>query len=134
MVCLDNGLKVKFEWKGVCATLKSLVGGGNVTIPCRELHLLKAFVQGSLYPPATAETAGDNFELLQTALPRDRISVVGSAQWVEPSQARAHKNIVHMSNLFLDCNLRAEFHFDYHLDVNAEPMVWEALRQMRRGM
>ncbi|KAI9462233.1 hypothetical protein HD554DRAFT_2027616, partial [Boletus coccyginus] len=112
MVCLDNGLKVKFKWKGVC-----------------DIQIV-VFAQESLYPPAR-DSAGDNFELLQTAPARDGISVVGSVQWVEPPQARAHKNIAHTRNLFQDCNLRAEFHFDYHLDVNAEPMVWEALRQMR---
>lgn len=74
---------------------------------------------------------GDNFKLLQTALARDGISVVGSAPWVEPSQEHAHRNIAHILKLAQDHNLHADFHLDYNLDPNAEPMVWETLRQMR---
>lgn len=93
--------------------------------------VLAAFAQEALYPSVTAEIAGGNFELLQTALVRDGISVVGSAPWVEPSLEHAHKNMTHILKLALDHNLHADFHLDYNLDANAEPMVWEALRQMR---
>ncbi|KAF8558328.1 Metallo-dependent hydrolase [Imleria badia] len=114
MVCLDTGLKVKSEWEGVC-----------------DIQIV-AFAQEALYPSATAETAGDNFKLLQTALACDGISVVGSAPWVEPSRGHAHKNIAHILKLAEEYNLHADFHLDYNLDVNAEAMVWETLRQMRK--
>ncbi|KAF8133942.1 hypothetical protein EV363DRAFT_1161850 [Boletus edulis] len=114
MVCLDTGLKVKSEWKGVC-----------------DIQIV-AFAQEALYPSAAAETPGDNFELLRTALARDGISVVGSAPWVEPSKEHAHKNIIHILKLAQDYGLHADFHLDYNLDINVEPMVWETLRQMRR--
>lgn len=84
-----------------------------------------------MYPSVTAEVAGYNFELLQAALGRDGISVVGSAPWVEPSQEHAHKNIAHILKLAQDHNLHADFHLDYTLDANVEPMVWETLHQMR---
>lgn len=107
---------------------------GDHTSPPRKKvspRILEAFAQEALYPSATAEIAGDNFKLLQTALARDGISVVGSAPWVEPSQEHAHKNIAHILKLAQDYNLHADFHLDYNLDADAEPMVWETLRQMR---
>lgn len=84
-----------------------------------------------MYPSVAAERAGRNFELLQAALARDGISVVGSAPWVEPSQQHAHKNIAHILKLAQDYNLHADFHLDYTLNPDTEPMVWETLRQMR---
>ncbi|KAG9315609.1 hypothetical protein JVU11DRAFT_3250 [Chiua virens] len=114
MVCLDTGLRVKSEWKGVC-----------------DIQIV-AFAQEALYSSATANAAGDNFRLLQTALARDGISVVGSAPWVEPSKEYAHRNIAHILKLAQDFGLHADFHLDYNLDVNIEPMVWETLHQMRQ--
>ncbi|KAF9221484.1 Metallo-dependent hydrolase [Gyrodon lividus] len=113
MVCLDTGLKLKSEWGGVC-----------------DIQIV-AFSQEALYPSPGAEIPGENFELLKSVLTREGISVVGSAPWVEPSRGHAHKNIAHLLKLAQDHNLHADFHLDYNLDINAEPMVWETLRQMR---
>jgi len=113
MVCLDTGLRVKSEWKGVC-----------------DIQIV-AFAQEALYPSATAETAGDNLRLLQAALTRDGISVVGSAPWVEPSVDHAHKNMAHILKFAQNHHLHADFHLDYNIDASTEPMVWETLRQMR---
>ncbi|KIJ62731.1 hypothetical protein HYDPIDRAFT_114421 [Hydnomerulius pinastri MD-312] len=113
MVCLDIGLKLKSEWKGVC-----------------DIQIV-AFAQEALYPSLEAQSPGENFNLLKSALTKPGIGVVGSAPWVEPSREHAHKNIAHILALAQAYNLHADFHLDYNLDANAEPMVWEALRQMR---
>ncbi|KIJ17904.1 hypothetical protein PAXINDRAFT_175628 [Paxillus involutus ATCC 200175] len=113
-VCLDTGLRLKSEWEGVC-----------------DIQIV-AFAQEALYTSPGAGTPGENFQLLRSALTRDGISVVGSAPWVEPSRELAHKNIEHILKLAQDYNIHADFHLDYNLDINAEPMVWETLRQMRQ--
>ncbi|KAH7884961.1 hypothetical protein F5I97DRAFT_1810368 [Phlebopus sp. FC_14] len=117
MVCLDTGLRLKSEWKGIC-----------------DIQIV-AFAQEALYPSPETDTPGENFLLLQQALTDPRllagISVVGSAPWVEPTLDQAHKNIAHILALAQTHHLHADFHIDYNLDVNAEPMVWETLRQMR---
>ncbi|KIK97070.1 hypothetical protein PAXRUDRAFT_767458 [Paxillus rubicundulus Ve08.2h10] len=112
-VCLDTGQRLKSEWEGVW----------NIQI--------SVFAQEALYMSPGAETPEENFELLKSTLTREGISVVGSAPWVGPSRELAHKNMAHILKLAQDYNLHADFHLDYNLDMNAKPMVWKILRQMR---
>lgn len=113
MVCLETGLRLKSEWEGIC-----------------EIQIA-AFAQEALFTSIDGEAPGENLELLVKALDHPGVSVVGSAPWVEPSREKAFKNIAEILALSKARNLHADFHMDYNLDADAEPMIWELIRQMR---
>ena len=76
---------------------------------------------------------GENFALLNEAVLRHGVSVIGSAPYVEPSVEKAKKNI----NLIFDIadthRLNyVDFHLDYNLDAKSEPLIYEVIAQTTR--
>jgi len=76
---------------------------------------------------------GENFALLNEAVLRHGVSVIGSAPYVEPSVEKAKKNI----NLIFDIADThridyVDFHLDYNLDAKSEPLIYEVIAQATR--
>ncbi|KAF8964293.1 hypothetical protein BDZ97DRAFT_1660701 [Flammula alnicola] len=91
------------------------------------------FAQEPLFDSVDDQMPGENFNLLKEASLYNGVSVVGSAPYVEPSIEQAKKNI----NLIFDIadaqrvNL-VDFHLDYNLDPNSEPLIYEVIAQANR--
>jgi len=88
-----------------------------------------SFAQERLFG-SDASDHGANYTLLQESLTRPGVSVVGSAPWVETSEAHALENISRIFSLARKHNLHVDFHLDYNLDPAVEPMVWRVTDEM----
>ncbi|CCM03532.1 uncharacterized protein FIBRA_05666 [Fibroporia radiculosa] len=115
MSCLDVGLRLKKDYETIC----------DVQIA--------VFAQDPLFSAQNAEL-GDNLILLQNAAARDGVHAVGSAPYVEPSVAQAKRNIRFIFDIACTHGLHADFHLDYTLDRDAEPLIWYVLDELRTRM
>lgn len=76
---------------------------------------------------------GQNFSLLEEAASRTGVSVIGSAPYVEPSVEQAKKNIALIFDIADNQSIKQiDFHLDYNLDPNSEPLIYEVIGQARR--
>ncbi|KAH7909903.1 hypothetical protein BJ138DRAFT_1088682 [Hygrophoropsis aurantiaca] len=133
LFCLDGGFLCAKEWAGVCDVQ---IVGMSFDLPhnLRRRSLIappEAFAQEALYSDANSASPGRNYELLVRGISKAGVSVIGSAPWVEPSIPHARKNITHILGLAMMHNLHADFHLDYNVDPETEPMVWYVIDQMR---
>ncbi|EIW81333.1 Metallo-dependent hydrolase [Coniophora puteana RWD-64-598 SS2] len=118
--CLDVGLRLKKEWENGIQSVSRILGANERA----------AFAQERLFESADASNAGANYTLLQESLTRPGVSVVGSAPWVETSEAHALENISRIFALARKHNLHVDFHLDYNLDPALEPMIWRVADEM----
>ncbi|RDB18021.1 Cytosine deaminase [Hypsizygus marmoreus] len=94
---------------------------------------IAVFAQEPLFGAPGDTTPGLNFTLLQQALQRDGLTVVGSAPYVEPTIEQAKSNIALVMDLAVQYGAHLDFHLDYNLDADAEPLIYEVISQARRN-
>lgn len=113
--CLDVAESLRDKFKMIC-----------------EVQIA-VFAQEPLFDAPGDTTPGPNYTLLLQAIKRDRITVIGSAPYVEPTIEQAKMNI----GLIMDAGSKwgnhVDFHLDYNLDPSSEPLIYEVIAQARRN-
>ncbi|KAL8699867.1 MAG: hypothetical protein Q9201_005763 [Fulgogasparrea decipioides] len=104
--CLDAGLLLKRQYRDAC----------DVQI-C-------AFAQGPVF---SGDDAAECRTLMEEALQRDGVDVVGSTPYVEADEIRMRANIDWAVSYAMQYNKHLDLHLDYSLDADKEPMVYHLL-------
>ncbi|KAK0188135.1 Metallo-dependent hydrolase [Armillaria mellea] len=112
--CLTVALQLRNEFKVAC----------NVQIA--------VFAQEPLFDLPSDTTPGSNYCFLQQALEDPQIEVVGSAPYVEPNAVQAKKNITLILELAARTGLHVDFHLDYNIDLDTEPLIWQVIQEAKR--
>nr|GAT60317.1 predicted protein [Mycena chlorophos] len=115
LLCVETGLQLSEAFQEVC----------DVQVA--------AFAQEPLFVGSSTEP-GENYALLVRALEKhaNKIKVVGSAPYVEPSIAQAKLNIGLVLDLAIKHHLHADFHLDYNLDPSSEPLIHTVISEAKR--
>jgi len=113
LTCLEAGSKIKQSYAKQC-------------------HIqLCAFAQLPLF---TGEDGGQNIrrlisdEALKTTY---SVDVVGSTPYVEANRSKMEQNVDWLIDLALDHNKHLDFHLDYNLNPDTEPLVWYVIRMLK---
>lgn len=94
-----------------------------------EIQLV-AFAQLALF--SNHDDGGKEMrDLLNGAVARPEVHVVGSTPYVETSVELQKKNIEYAIDLALTHNKHLDFHLDYHLDPSIEPLVWFVIATLK---
>ncbi|CAA7261521.1 unnamed protein product [Cyclocybe aegerita] len=113
--CLEVAQRLKKDYLGLC----------DVQIAI--------FAQEPLFDSVDDEQPGENFILLKDAATRHSVSVIGSAPYVEPSHEQAKANIKLVFDIADDRRVdRIDFHLDYNLHANSEPLIYEVISEVKR--
>ncbi|KAJ3501826.1 hypothetical protein NLJ89_g9165 [Agrocybe chaxingu] len=113
--CLEVAQRLKKDYLGLC----------DVQIAI--------FAQVPLFDSIDDEQPGENFILLKDAATRHSVSVIGSAPYVEPSHEQAKANIKLVFDIADDQRVdRIDFHLDYNLHANSEPLIYEVISEVKR--
>lgn len=109
--CLDAGLKLKEEFKSMC-------------------HIqICAFAQEALF---TGDDAEEGRTLMEQALQRPGVDVLGTTPYVEDEEVGADKkNIEWAFRMAVKYKKHIDFHLDYHLDAERTPRVFDVLEAAR---
>lgn len=109
--CLDAGLKLKEEFSRGC-----------------EVQIC-VFAQLPLF------SGGDGGEemrrLMQTALKRQGVDVVGTTPYVEEDEEKMKRNVEWAVEVALERRLHLDFHLDYNVDPDKEPLIWFVLKTLK---
>ncbi|KAJ3828766.1 hypothetical protein F5880DRAFT_1692230 [Lentinula raphanica] len=93
---------------------------------------IAVFAQEPLFSSAEDTEPGPNLQLLAAAAQRDGVEAIGSAPYVEPTIEQAKKNIALIFELASHNSITLiDFHLDYNLDPNSEPLIYEVIKQAR---
>ncbi|KAG6841980.1 hypothetical protein C0991_004471 [Blastosporella zonata] len=90
------------------------------------------FAQEPLFDAPGDTQPGQNYIILQEALKRDDINVIGSAPYVESTVEQAKSNIALIMTAAYENEAHVDFHLDYNLDPSLEPLIHEVISQARR--
>ncbi|KAG6814261.1 hypothetical protein H0H92_015376 [Tricholoma furcatifolium] len=92
---------------------------------------IAAFAQEPLFDAPGDTLPGRNFVLLEEALKRDGIHVIGSAPYVEATLQQAKMNIALIMATARKNGMHVDFHLDYNLDPSSEPLIYEVISQAK---
>ncbi|PLN81331.1 Metallo-dependent hydrolase [Aspergillus taichungensis] len=109
--CLDAALTLKTHWAEAC----------KIQLVC--------FAQDPVF---SGPHGGENRRLIESALLRDGVDVLGSTPYVESDAESAKRNIEWAVQTALAHDKHLDFHLDYTLDPGREPLVWTVLDALRR--
>lgn len=101
--CLDAGLMLKEQYRDAC-----------------EIQIC-AFAQD---PVISGDAAAESRRLMEEALQRDGVEVVGSTPYVETDEELMRRNIDWAIDAAMRCGKHLDLHLDYNLDAGKEPMVY----------
>ncbi|KAI4228416.1 MAG: hypothetical protein L6R40_008145, partial [Gallowayella cf. fulva] len=100
--CLDAGLTLKARYRDAC-----------------EIQIC-AFAQDSLF---SGDSAAESRRLMEQAVQREGVDVVGSTPYVEHDEGRMRENVDWAIETAMKCDKHLDLHLDYNLDVSKMPMV-----------
>lgn len=107
--CLDAGLKLKYEFRDIC-----------------EVQIC-AFAQLALF---TGEDGGARRrELMEEALTRADVDVVGSTPYVEGDEGKMLRNVEWTIRKALKTGKHMDLHLDYNLAAGS-PLIWRVLEEL----
>lgn len=109
--CLDAGLLLKEQYRDAC------------------------FIQICVFaqdPVFSGESAAENRELMEQAVRRDGVDVVGSTPYVEADEARMRENIDWAVDTAMKYGKHLDLHLDYNLDKSQEPMVYYVIDALKK--
>lgn len=109
--CLDAALTLKSHWAEAC----------KIQLVC--------FAQDPVF---SGPHGAENRRLIESALLRDGVDVLGSTPYVESDAGTAKQNIEWAVRTALAHDKHLDFHLDYTLDPGREPLVWTVLDVLRR--
>ncbi|KAJ7109700.1 hypothetical protein C8R43DRAFT_904623 [Mycena crocata] len=107
--CLEVGMKLKKVFDGIC-----------------DIQLA-VFAQEPLFDAVGTLEPGRNYTLLAQGAESPGIQVVGSAPYVEPTTEQAKVNIALILQLAQSRGCHVDFHLDYNLDPESEPLIYEVI-------
>ncbi|KAF4577148.1 hypothetical protein EYR36_005135 [Pleurotus pulmonarius] len=113
--CIDVGLQLKRTFRPIC-----------------DIQIA-AFAQEPLFADPEDEKPGPNFDRLKDAVALDGVSVVGSAPYVEKNLDQMKRNIRLILSLAAEHDLHADFHLDYNVDPESEPLIYEVIDHVRNN-
>ncbi len=108
--CLDAGLMLKERFRHAC-----------------EIQIC-AFAQNPVF---SGEGAAEGRSLMEEALQRDGVDVVGSTPYVEDGEEFMRKNIHLAVEIAMRYGKHLDLHLDYNLDTSKEPMVYHVIDVLR---
>ena len=114
--CLDVGIKLK----------------GKAQDANKCFLQLCAFAQLPLFTPSKQDEDGAIIRrLMQDSGARNSVAVVGSTPYVEKDRAKMRQNVEWMVALAIEQHSNLDFHLDYNLDADEEPMVWYVIETLK---
>ncbi|KAL8666963.1 MAG: hypothetical protein Q9168_007368 [Polycauliona sp. 1 TL-2023] len=109
--CLDAGLLLKEQYRDAC------------------FIQICVFAQDPVFSSESAET---NRQLMEQAVQRDGVDVVGSTPYVEADGTRMRENIEWAIDTAIRYGKHLDLHLDYNLDESKEPMVYHVIDSLRK--
>ncbi|TFK74791.1 Metallo-dependent hydrolase [Pluteus cervinus] len=113
LTCLEAGLTLKETFREQC-----------------DIQIA-VFLQERLFADPNDHTPGPNLEYILQALAMDGVGAIGSAPYVEATPTQAKMNMEAIYNLAIRHGLSLDFHLDYNLDPEAEPLIHHLVTLMR---
>ncbi|KAI4187196.1 MAG: hypothetical protein L6R41_002964 [Letrouitia leprolyta] len=110
--CLDAGLNLREQYRDAC-----------------EIQIC-AFAQDPLF---SGENADQGRSLMEEALQREGVDVVGSTPYVEAEENLMRKNIDWAIETAVRYGKHLDLHLDYNLDEGKEPMVYYVVDALRKS-
>ncbi|GLA41138.1 hypothetical protein AnigIFM63309_009223 [Aspergillus niger] len=110
LTCLEAGIALKDEWKEACAVQ------------------IVSFAQDPIF---SGEHGDHNRQLMEDAVRRPQVDVIGTTPYVESSVDASKQNITWAIERALECRKHVDFHLDYNLDTGKEALVWFVLRTLK---
>ncbi|KAL1971242.1 hypothetical protein VTN77DRAFT_194 [Rasamsonia byssochlamydoides] len=109
--CLEAGIKLKEEWRDIC----------HIQLVC--------FAQDPIF--SGGEHGEENRKLMEDAIRDAAIDVIGTTPYVESSIEAAKRNIEWTIERAWELGKHVDFHLDYNLGRDREPLVWHVLRTLK---
>ena len=110
--CLDAGITIKNKARDKC-----------------DIQIC-AFAQLALF--SAHEDDGEKMRnLVRSAAQRAEVDVVGSTPYVETTREAMKRNVEWTIDLALSCQKHIDFHLDYNLDPDNEPLVWHVIKTLK---
>ncbi|KAL8806664.1 MAG: hypothetical protein Q9182_001192 [Xanthomendoza sp. 2 TL-2023] len=100
--CLDAGMTLKTQYRDAC-----------------EIQIC-AFAQNPLF---SSDSAVEGRRLMEEAVERKGVDVVGSTPYVEADEDQMRENVDWIIDTAMRYGKHLDLHLDYHLDASKEPMV-----------
>ncbi|GLA15841.1 hypothetical protein AnigIFM62618_002394 [Aspergillus niger] len=110
LTCLEAGIALKDEWKEACAVQ------------------IVSFAQDPIF---SGEHGDHDRQLMEDAVRRPQVDVIGTTPYVESSVDASKQNITWAIERALECRKHVDFHLDYNLDTGKEALVWFVLRTLK---
>ncbi|RAK95127.1 putative zinc metallopeptidase [Aspergillus ibericus CBS 121593] len=110
LTCLEAGIALKEEWKEACAVQ------------------IVSFAQDPIFSTEYGEV---NRWLMEDAVIRPQVDVIGTTPYVEVTMGAAKQNIRWAIERALEYNKHVDFHLDYNLDAGKEALVWFVLSTLK---
>ncbi|KAI4145514.1 MAG: hypothetical protein L6R39_003782 [Caloplaca ligustica] len=107
--CLNAGLTLKEQYRDVC-----------------EIQIC-AFAQDPVF---SGQNAAEGRRLMEEAMQKDGVDVVGSTPYVEAGEDLMRRNIDWAIEMAVKHGKHLDLHLDYSLDVDKEPMVYYVVDQL----
>ncbi|KAI4171441.1 MAG: hypothetical protein LQ343_004297 [Gyalolechia ehrenbergii] len=109
--CLDAGLKLKEQYRGAC-----------------EIQIC-TFAQDPVF---SGDNAAEGRNLMEEALRREGVDVVGSTPYVEADEDLMRKNIDWAVDTAMQHGKHLDLHLDYNLDEATAPKVYYVIDALRK--
>ncbi|PYH88224.1 Metallo-dependent hydrolase [Aspergillus ellipticus CBS 707.79] len=110
LTCLEAGITLKKGWKDACAVQ------------------IVSFAQDPIF---SGEYGEGNRQLMEEAVRRPQVDVIGTTPYVESTVEAGKRNIEWAVERALECDKHVDFHLDYNLDTKTEALVWFVLRTLK---
>ncbi|KAI9737541.1 MAG: hypothetical protein M1834_009696 [Cirrosporium novae-zelandiae] len=109
MKCLDAALALKEEFKECC-----------------EIQIC-AFAHEVVF---TGDAGEANRRLMEKAMEREGVDVLGSTPYAEGNDESMRMNIMWAIDIAIQKRKHLDFHLDYNLKIDKEAQVWEVVRSL----
>ncbi|KAL8708326.1 MAG: hypothetical protein Q9220_006801 [cf. Caloplaca sp. 1 TL-2023] len=109
--CLDAALLLKKQYQDAC-----------------EVQVC-AFAQDPVF---SGENAAEGRNLMEEALRREGVDVIGSTPYVEADESRTRKNIEWAIEIATRYDKHLDLHLDYNLDSTRQPLVFHVIEVLRQ--
>ncbi|GAD94683.1 hypothetical protein PVAR5_3312 [Paecilomyces variotii No. 5] len=109
LTCLEAGIKLKETWKASC----------HVQLVC--------FAQDPIFSGPHGE---ENRRLMETAIRKPEVEVIGTTPYVEATTSDAKQNIEWAIDRAIERGKHLDFHLDYNLDGGKEALVWHVISML----
>ena len=111
--CLEAGLWLRERYRGAC-----------------EIQIC-VFAQEAVFSGQGA-AEGEGRALMEEAVRRDGVDVIGSTPYVEADEGRMRANVDWAVEVAIRCEKHLDLHLDYHLDGGKEPMVYYVIEALKK--